>query len=468
MNLVDWLYQLTPSPGLLLLIVGAIALVESLALVGLIVPGVVLITAAASLAGHMQLPVSLLLLVAFLGAVIGDGLSFALGHAQRERVPGLWPFRRHPEWLARGARFFRRHGALSVLFARFVGPVRPIVPMIAGILHMSPWTFLWVNLLSALLWAPAYVLPGYLLGRTWQQLLAIPPGAQQWLLWLAAIVTGAALCFSWLRHQLAREGRLYRWLARLARGGGNRRRLWQWLRAPRPQGEVPLASLSLLMLGLVALCLWSLWVLEAEGPLPMDREIHALVAALEWPWLTAAGQALARIGDAYGILALSLPWLAWLLWARHLSAFLHLGLGLVGIAVANTLFKHLGGRARPEVPDYLNGSLSYPSAHTSTAVVLFGLGAAFVAQELPPRQRAWLYWLAILACVPMALSRLAIGVHWASDLVGGALLGLVACALVRLSYQRFPHRPLSPTPWPVLVILSLLLLTARLAWLPAT
>ncbi|WP_355661015.1 bifunctional DedA family/phosphatase PAP2 family protein [Halomonas salifodinae] len=468
MNLADWLYQLTPSPGLLLLIIGTIALLESLALVGLIVPGVVLITAAASLAGHMALPAPWILLAAFIGAVIGDALSFALGYTQRERVPRLWPFHRHPEWLARGARFFQRYGALSVVFARFVGPVRPVVPLIAGILHMSPWAFAWANLLSALLWAPAYVLPGYLLGRTWQQLLMIPPGTQQWLLWLAIIVAGAALGFSWLRHQLAREGRLYRGLARLARGSSGRRRLWQLMRAPHPRGEVPLASLSLLMVSLVALCLWSLWVLEARGPLPMDSEIHALFAALDWPWLEKTGQWLARVGDAYGILALALPWLLWLLWARHLSAFLHLALGLGGIAVANTLFKHLGGRARPDTPDYLSGSLAYPSAHTSTALVLFGLAAAFAAQELPPRHRAWLYWLAILACVPMALSRLAIGVHWASDLVGGALLGLVACAMVRLSYQRFSHRPLSPAPWPALVILSLVLLAARLAWLPPT
>lgn len=48
MNLVDTLFQLAPSPGLLLLIIAVIALVESLALVGLLVPGVVLMTAAAS------------------------------------------------------------------------------------------------------------------------------------------------------------------------------------------------------------------------------------------------------------------------------------------------------------------------------------------------------------------------------------------------------------------------------------
>lgn len=466
MNLADWLYQLTPSPTLLLLLIALIALIESLALVGLVVPGVVLITAAASLAGHQELSLVLVIALAWLGAVIGDGLSFAFGYTQRQRIPRLWPFSRHPEWLARGARFFQSHGSLSVAFGRFVGPVRPIVPMIAGMLHMSPWAFAWASLASAVVWAPAYVLPGYLLGRTWQQLLEIPAGTQQWLLVLAGVLIALAVTFSWLRHQLAREGRVYRALARLARGSRWRRRAWLLLRERRPRGEFPLASILLLIVSLATLSLWTLIVLNADGPLGFDRQVQKLMVPLDWYTLQSLGQTLARIGDKYGVIALVLPWAAWLLWARHLVAFAHLVAALVGIAAANTLFKQLAGRARPDVPDYLTGSMAYPSAHASTAVVLYGLSAAFIAQELPHRWRFWAYWAAIALCVPMGLSRLLIGVHWASDIVGGALLGLVVCALVRISYHRFSHRPLVPAPWGWLATASLVLLSARLAWLP--
>lgn len=466
MNLADWLFQLTPSPPLLLLIVTIIALLECLALVGLIVPGILLMTAAASLAGHQELSITMLLLAAFLGAVIGDGMSFALGYTQRERVPRLWPFNRHPEWLARGARFFQRYGALSVIFARFAGPVRPIVPLIAGMLHMSPWAFTWASLPSALLWAPAYVLPGYLLGRTWQQLLEVPPGSQLWLMILAAVVMLLGVSFSWLRHQLAREGRIYRMTARLARGRRWRRRLWIALRSRRSRGEFPLPSLCLLVLSVTGLSLWTLLVLDAEGPLPMDHQVRALFATLDWPFLQTLGEGMARAGDRYGVFALVLPWGLWLLWARHISALAHLSAGLGGIAVANTLFKHLAARERPEIPEYLAGSMSYPSAHASTAVVLYGLAAAFIAQELPARWRFWVYWVAIALCIPMALSRLVIGVHWFSDLIGGALLGLITCALIRISYHRFAHRPLHSAPWGWLITASLVLLAARIAWLP--
>lgn len=466
MNATGWLQALAPSPEWLLLLIVAISLVESLAVIGLVVPGVVLITAAASLAGHYELSIPLVLACAFLGAVIGDGLSFMLGHTQRERIPSLWPFRQHPEWLSRGARFFQRYGVLSVLIGRFVGPVRPIVPLIAGMMHMSPSTFLWSNLGSALLWAPAYLLPGYLLGRTWQQLLALPDGSQRWLILLALTIAALALTFSLLRHLLASEGPVYRRLARFARGRPWRRRLWNALRSSRVSGEFPLASLALLLVGLAALSSWTLWVLEQNGPLPMDLQLQAYVAALSGALALQLAAWMAEAGDTLGVVVLVTPWALWLLYRRQLAVLLHLLGGLGGIALANTLFKQLSGRVRPDIPDYLTGSFSYPSAHTSTAVVLYGLAAAFVAETLPSRHRAWAYWAAIVVCVPMALSRLVLGVHWLSDLVGGALLGLAVCALVRISYHRFAKRALPHAPWLQLGLASLMLLMARIVWLP--
>lgn len=467
MNLADTLYQLTLSPSLLLMAIALISLVESLALVGLLVPGVVLITASASLAGHQELALPVVLLAAFLGAVAGDGVSFLLGYTQHERAARLWPLSRHPEWLARGAHFFQRYGPLSVLFGRFVGPVRPVVPLIAGMLRMSPRTFTWVNLVSAALWAPAYVLPGYLLGRTWQQLFDVPPGLKTWLIGLAVALVALAVVFSWLRQQVSRPGPLYRLLALGARRHPVMRRLWL-VSIGRGRGEIPLASWLLLILTLGGLSGWTLLVMQrgADGPLPMDRQAHALFTALSTPWMETLGQTLARVGDTLGVLALALPWAAWLLWRRRFDALLHLGGGLVTITALNTLGKHLFGRPRPDTPDYLSGSFSYPSAHASTAVVLFGLAAAFIARELPRRQHHWAYWSAILMATLMALSRLMIGVHWLSDLIGGALLGLVVCALVQLAWLQQPRAPLAPCPGWWLGGASLVLVAARVAWLP--
>ena len=465
MSVPDLLQQLAPSPGMLVLLIGAIALLESLALIGLLLPGVVLITAVASLAGHQDVGVVVLLLAAFFGAVIGDGLSFILGSTQRERVSRLWPLSRHPDWLARGTRFFRRYGSLSVFLGRFVGPVRPIIPLVAGMLQMKPGAFLWANLISAVIWAPAYVLPGYLLGQTWQQLLDIPPGLEALLVTMGIVLVVLIVAFSWLRYQVSRSGNVYRLIASIARQHPMLRRAW--LKRSEQGSEVPLASWLLLIFSLGGLSGLTIAVIRQGGPFTLDLEVHAFFASLT---LSAPAQAvteiLARAGDLYGVFALTLPWGIWLLLRRHTMALAHIAAGLGGIALLNTLGKELIGRPRPETPDYLIGSLAYPSSHASAAVVLYGLAAAFVAEELPRRWRFWAYWLAIALTLPMALSRLLIGVHWLTDLLGGGLLGLLVCALVRLAWQRQPRRSLTPCPWQPLAVASLLLLAARVAWLP--
>ncbi|GHC25535.1 bifunctional DedA family/phosphatase PAP2 family protein [Aidingimonas halophila] len=462
----EWLYQLTPSPELLLLLIATIALLESLALVGLLIPGIALLTAAASLAGHQQLSLTLLLSAAAFGAIIGDGLSFILGYTQRESIPHRWPFRHHPQWLAQGARFFQRYGLLSVFIGRFVGPVRPIVPMIAGMLHMSPWAFVSANIGSALLWAPAYLLPGYLLGRSWHHWLDLPEGSFRWLTLFATAIVILAFIFSWLRHQLGREGRLYRGVASLARYRKWSRRWWLRLQRRRPHSELPLASLSLLLISLTMLSAWTLRVLEADAPLAMDEQIRALIAYWQTPVTLKVSDILAKMGDTYGVLALCLPWMIWLLWSRHIATLGHVVVALGATALTNTVFKAIASRARPETPLYLADSYAYPSAHTSITVVLFGLAAAYVAQELPRHRRFLAYWAAILLCIPMGLSRLTLDVHWASDVVGGTLLGLVICALTRISYQRLPHPSLAHAPWPAILLSSAVLLSIRLLWLP--
>lgn len=202
MPLADMLYSLSLSPTMLVCLVLVIALLESLALVGLLVPGVVLITTAASLAGHQDIALAWLIGAAFIGAILGDSISFTLGYRHGNQVTKRWPLSQHPEWLARGSRFFERYGISSVFIGRFVGPVRPIIPLVAGMMRMSPRTFAWANVSSAALWAPAYVLPGYLLGRTWQHHLNLPPGLEAALLILAAIVVVLAVVFSWGRKSV--------------------------------------------------------------------------------------------------------------------------------------------------------------------------------------------------------------------------------------------------------------------------
>lgn len=162
-------------------VVFAVALAESLAVVGVLIPGVVILVGAGTLVGAGVLDFWTLCAWAIAGAIIGDGLSYWLGH-HFEYLTDRWRwFRLHPDHLQRGIRFFEEYGDLSVALGRFFGPIRAIVPLVAGLMHMPPRRFFIANVLSAIVWAPAYLAPGILLGEVSQdgswETLAFPLAA---------------------------------------------------------------------------------------------------------------------------------------------------------------------------------------------------------------------------------------------------------------------------------------------------
>jgi len=161
LQLLDWIAQHPAYAGLVIFL---IALAESLAIVGILVPGVIILFGAGTLIGSGVLNFWICALWAIAGAIIGDGLSYWLGH-HFEYVTEKWPwFRLHPDHLEKGINFFQKYGDISIALGRFFGPIRAIIPLVAGLMRMPPGRFYTANILSAIVWAPAYLLPGVLAG----------------------------------------------------------------------------------------------------------------------------------------------------------------------------------------------------------------------------------------------------------------------------------------------------------------
>lgn len=161
-----------------------ISLTESFAIIGSLIPGSVAMTAIGILAGSGAMRIDLTLLAATLGAIAGDGASYALGHTFSEKLANFWPFKRYPHLLSYGKSYFSRHGGKSVLIGRFFGPLRSIIPVIAGMMHMQRWHFFLANILSAIGWACLYILPGFFIGEAGSEL----PGGTAMLLFGGVLI----------------------------------------------------------------------------------------------------------------------------------------------------------------------------------------------------------------------------------------------------------------------------------------
>ncbi len=160
------------NPNWALAVAFLAAIVEALAIVGTVVPGTFIVMGVAGAAAAAGQPMIPFLLVAVLGAVIGDFLSYWVGHQFRFTVRQWWPLAQRPWIMASADRFFARYGSFSVALCRFIPVLRSTVPLVAGIAGMSRRRFLFANVASALVWAPAHVCPAQLAGLSIDRLRA--------------------------------------------------------------------------------------------------------------------------------------------------------------------------------------------------------------------------------------------------------------------------------------------------------
>ena len=136
------------------------ALLEAVPVIGGVVPGSTIILALSALVPGGELTLQWVLLAAALGAVLGDGSAYWLGHRRQREILSTWPLTNYPRVVEESESFFHRFGTWAVFFARFVPPIRAFVPITAGALGMPPARFYAVNIPAILVWAPAHVLPG--------------------------------------------------------------------------------------------------------------------------------------------------------------------------------------------------------------------------------------------------------------------------------------------------------------------
>lgn len=163
---------LNTNPNWAFLITFLVSCSESLAIIGSLIPGSVTMTAIGILAGSGVLNIGWTFFAAVAGAIAGDTISYALGFKFSDQLVNMWPFRRYPHWLSYGKDYFTRHGGKSVLIGRFFGPLRSVIPVIAGMMRMNQWHFLLVNVLSAIGWSILYVVPGIFIGAASYELSA--------------------------------------------------------------------------------------------------------------------------------------------------------------------------------------------------------------------------------------------------------------------------------------------------------
>lgn len=450
--ILDWLHLHPQWGGLITFL---IAFAECLVVIGLILPGTVLMTAIGLLIGTGVLPFTTTMLCAIAGAILGDMISFWLGHHFHQHLRDFWPFSKYPKLLEKSEVFFKSHGGKSIFLGRFLGPIRPMLPVIAGMLSMSSLRFIVVDVLSAILWAPVYTFPGIVLGFASQQLP--PETATKVLLYVILF-----LLFCWMVSWVIKK--LYSWFTGLL----DCQVAWLWrytekhprltlirslLIDPRnPKNHQQLALVIALIVVVVLFTLLALSIYQHGILTTYNEPVYYFLRSLRTTAIDRFFIAITLISPT----VLTITWLTivgCLFTQQYWRAAWHfLGVGLLAIG-SGTLLKHLIHSPRPKGIFHVPAGWSFPSGHSTVSVAVLCFLSVLLVRDRPQHWRWFVYSCVSFIVIGITFSRVYLGAHWLTDVIGGICLGFICCALGTLSFRR----QISPTIAPTRMLIAALL-----------
>lgn len=418
-----------------LAVIFAVPALESSAFLGFLFPGEVAVLLGGVLAFQHRVSLPAAIAAAVLGAIIGDTVGYEVGkHAGRRLLDGTIGRIVKREHLDRAQRYLATKGGKAVFLGRFTAALRVVIPGMAGMSGMHYPTFAAYNIAGGTIWATGFVLLGYAGGSSYRQVESVAKKASLLLL-LLVVVVGVTV---YVARRIARHPeRIWafadrqanrRWVAFLR--ARYRRQLDFLLRRLRPQETVGL-SLTV-SLALIALAGWAFGavmqdVLTSESLNAVDRPVLRFFARHREPWLTTANKVVSALGSSAVLVPLVVViGLAW--WWRPPArrTFALLAGAYLGAEGLFNLIKVLVGRPRPPVTlalAHFSGS-SFPSGHATLAAAVWGMIASLAADATPRWTRKVVTWAAAaLLIAAVGATRLYLGAHWFTDVVGGWALG---------------------------------------------
>jgi undecaprenyl-diphosphatase len=416
-------------------VLALLAAAESAAFVGLAVPGETAMLLGGFLAFQGRVNLAVMMAAGAVGAVVGDSTGYEIGRQFGEPLKRSRLGRRVGEdrW-ASGEAYLRAKGGRAVFLGRFVGVLRALVPALAGMSRMPYRVFLPWNAAGGLIWAPGFVLLGYLAGGSYRRVERLAGRASLLLLILVVVGGAAVLTARWVAHHPERlralvDRQLDRpWVARLR--ARYRRQLAFLAERLRPGGALGL-SLTVSVLALVGAG-WAFGavlqdVLAGDEGALLDQPVQRFFVAHREAWLTPLMRAATDLGNAAVLVGVVL--LAGLAWWARTHSWRPLGLlaaAWLGAWVLSDTIKLLTHRARPPVTQAIGRWTGYafPSGHTTMATATCGMLAALLAATTPRWGRKVAAWTAALLLAGLVgLARLYLGASWLTDVLGALTLG---------------------------------------------
>lgn len=422
-----WVYA---NPHWALLVTFLVSFSESLAIIGSIVPGSVTMTAIGILAGSGVMRIDLTLLAATLGAIAGDSASYTLGYVFRARLVTIWPFSRYPNWLNYGKEYFARHGGKSVLLGRFVGPLRAMIPVIAGMMHMKRSLFLLANVISAILWSLLYVLPGILIGAASSELSA--ENASR--LFLAILISLAAIWFlsmglKWLLKHLHAllQVRLHDGWSALSHSAAVGRLIKRLTPVQEMNHSASAGLVILFLLSLLCGLAMTLLVVQGTWVANLNTSVYLFLQSLRTASFDDFFIVITLFIQSPSLIALAL---SIVLYACYQRDWRTLWYWLSLCAVTGLLISIMSSISPIPRPEFLSqhiDKLHFPARRLTYATVLYGFLIFYISTRYRTAVTLTLRILLLILLLLAGIAVIYLGDNWLTGVLGAYFIGFSIC-----------------------------------------
>jgi undecaprenyl-diphosphatase len=413
-----------------------ISFAESWAFVGAMIPGTIFVVLAGFLSAQGYFDLIDLIWFAAIGAMLGDGLSYWLGSKgtkffhNENRILKL-------AHLEKGESFFKKHGKKSVFLGRFIGPIRPIIPFVAGLSKMNRWSFFFWNITSAFLWAISHLLLGYFFGgmirvvEIWWTRASIFLFVLFLLLVILWFLIKKSRPFFYflgsvtlsMKKAVVENEDVQNFVKKyplIFKFIGQRLEKNKFFGLPLTLLCTAFVYIVFIFLGVIQ------DVLNSDPIIVADINVANLFFAFRDAELIAIFLRITLLANWQIVMSLALMTtaLCWL-WGKRIY-IMPLWITIAGAELFNSLGKLVFHRLRPSVAYYVEKSFSFPSGHSTMVVAFYGFVVYLLFREIKKRRyKTTVLFLGIVIILAIGLSRLYLGEHFLSDVWGGYLLGLL-------------------------------------------
>ncbi|MFC3194594.1 DedA family protein [Marinicella sediminis] len=449
-DVYDWIQANPNWTGILIFL---FAFAESILLVGIIFPGAAFLVSLGALIGLGVLDFYTAWIWASLGGFLGDGISFWIGHKYKRNLLKMWPMYKFPELIEKGEHFFAKYGGISVFIGRFVGPVRPVIPAIAGMMGMQIKRYVLISLVASVLWAPFYLLPGMLFGSAMETMAKVAVKLSVLVLVLVVLIWVAYWVINVIYKLLVprtyhRLSGLLAWTQRHPTLG----RLTSGLVDPRQPEKGSLAMLAMILLIFLVAAIWFMAI--SQTLIHWNQVSESFFFAFHNPWTVLPMKWLLFLGHDLSVLVAVIAVAVWLIYRRLYLVLQHWLL----VAVTSYVFAVLICRVGHDQWHLVS------SHHVFWFTSMASFWAILVAGAYPIKWRSWPYVVAgvlilLYAFASLFFYQMNLAMVMLSVLIASIWSMLIGIAFRTRSRKQFLGLPIKIT------YLTTVLLVPVLSWL---